>query len=208
MGCIAILNILLPLIGSLLNKKSDIQLLEAIKSDDYAAFNCIYDRYWERLFSFGFKITKDKELAIQITQDVFVQLWEARKKQEIHKLDAYMFQSVKYRFFQIYKSRSNRIVSLTADFEEYLLDQAPKIVSDRKQLLVEALELLPEKKKEILLMNIFQDMKPEEIAHTLGLSTQTVRNQLSAAIKQLRAYFKNKVVEFPAMVIAMYNYFM
>ena len=191
-----------------MNKKSDIQLLEAIKSDDYAAFNCIYDHYWERLFSFGFKLTKDKELASRITQDVFVQLWEARNKQEIHKLDAYMFQSVKYRFFQIYKSHSNRMVSLTADFEEYLPDQEPKIVSDRKQLLVEALELLPEKKKEILLMNIFQDMKPEEIAHILGLSTQTVRNQLSAAIKQLRVYFKDKVVEIPALVIAIHNYFM
>lgn len=191
-----------------LKNKSDIQLLEALKSNDYVAFNTIYDRYWERLYCFGFKLTKDKELAIQITQDVFVQLWEARSKQEIHKLEAYMFQSVKYRFFQIYKSHSTKMVALTVEFEEYLIDQLPMMVPDRQELVAEVLGLLPEKKKEILLMNIFQDMKPEEIARTMGLSTQTVRNQLSTAIKQLRIYFKDRVVELPILAIAVYNHFM
>lgn len=191
-----------------MKNKSDIQLLEALKSNDYVAFNTIYDRYWERMYCFGFKLTKDKDLAIQITQDVFVQLWDARSKQEIHKLDAYMFQSIKYRFFQIYKSRSTKMVALTVEFEEYLIDQLPMTVPDRQELVTKALELLPEKKKEILLMNIFQDMKPEEIARTLGLSTQTVRNQLSTAIKQLRIYFKDKVVELPILAIAAYSYFM
>lgn len=181
--------------------------MEAIKSGDYAAFNSIYDRYWERLYRFGFKLTKDKTLSIQITQDIFVQLWESRKRQKIEHLNAYLFQSVKYRFFQIQRSKPKNLVSLTVDLEAYLEEQISLSPVGRNQLLKEALELLPEKKKEILLMNTIQGMKPEEIANSLGLSTQTVRNQLSAALKQLRVYFKNRVVEFSAVVVVFLKLF-
>lgn len=184
-----------------MEQKSDIELLEAIKADDYTAFDVIYERYWESMFSFSFKLTKDKESAVQFTQDIFVQLWESRHRKQIQNLKAYMFQSLKYRYFQNYKSGSTSLISLSEEFEDYLVDVMQVFQSDQSKQLIEALEELPKKRKEILLMNIYQDMKPEEIAVALGLSTQTVRNQLSSAIKQLRVYFKNRPLELSILTL-------
>ena len=178
-----------------MKNNSDILLLRRLKDDDYSSFNIIYERYWEGLFLFAFRLSRDKETATQLTQDLFVQLWEKRHRNDIKNLKSYLYQSIKYQFFQMYKSRDRRIEELSASFEKYISENIDEFHPEILIYLSHALDILPERRKEILLLNKYHDMRPGEIAELLGLSTQTVRNQIVLAINQLREYFSEKSVK-------------
>jgi len=173
-----------------LQEKTDEYLLECLKNDDHNAFNKLYDKYWDTLYVFAYRLTRDKDSAFLIIQDLFVMLWEKRHQHEILSLKSYLFQSVKYRFFQQYKNKSKEISieNLTIELENYLFEN---IDEANLEILKNALKILPEKRKKILLMNKYQNMPPKEIAEVLNISTQTVRNQLTVSLAQLRLYFLN-----------------
>ena len=57
------------------------------------------------------------------------------------------------------------------------------------ELLQRALALLPEDKREILLLCRFQELKYEEIAELLGCQLNTVRTRIHRALQELRKSF-------------------
>ena len=76
-------------------------------------------------------------------------------------------------------------------FEDYIIDNFSSIDPELMDLLYSLLDKLPEKRKEVLLMYKFQDMSIDQIADELGISKQTVKNQISSALKQLREGLKD-----------------
>jgi RNA polymerase sigma-70 factor (ECF subfamily) len=71
------------------------------------------------------------------------------------------------------------------------------------------LERLPEKRKEILVMNKIKEMDIDEIARVLNLSKQTVKNQLSSALKQLRFHSNETsglIIPFGIYVLILLNH--
>lgn len=179
-----------------LEQTNDIFLLERLKQNDHKAFNLIYDMYWEKLFAFCFKLTGSKDFSSEIIQIIFVQLWEKRNEIEISNLKSYLFQSVKYQFFSIYKKNKVQSITLLSDIEDYLIDnmneEHPEILNSLKR----ALEKLPDKRKEILLLSKYQNMSVDEISLLLEISPQTVRNQVSKALIQLRDIMSKGFVVF------------
>ncbi len=52
-------------------KLSDQELLVLLKRDELSAFKELYRRYWKNMFGEAFKHLKSKELAEEITQEIF-----------------------------------------------------------------------------------------------------------------------------------------
>ncbi|WP_432671227.1 RNA polymerase sigma factor [Flavobacterium sp. SM2513] len=175
---------------------NDIFLLERLKQSDHKAFNRIYDMYWEKLFAFCFKLTGSKDLTNEILQIIFVQLWEKRDETEITNLKSYLFQSVKYQFFSFYKKDKIQSTTLLSDIEDYLIDNINEEHPEILNCLKLALDQLPEKRKEILLLSKYQNRSVNEISQQLGIAPQTVRNQVSKALIQLRHIMATGTVVF------------
>lgn len=169
---------------------NDTLLLERLKKSEYSAFNSIYDMYWEKLYIFCFKLTSDKELTEEVLQVIFVQLWEKREVIEISNLKSYLFQSVKFQFFNLYKKNKVYLDPINKDIEDYLISNLDEEHPEILDVLAQALDQLPEKRKEILLMSKYQNMSANEISLTLNISPQTVRNQVSMGLSQLRDIMK------------------
>ncbi len=154
---------------------------------DKQSFEKIFTQYWERLYCYCHKMTSDNDLSQNIVQNIFTDLWERRNKIHIQDVDKYLFKSVKYQLFNHYrKGKINREILLDK-FEEYIEENNES--ADHKLIdnLEKALNKLPEKRCRIVKMNKIQDMSIEEIATSLSISKQTVKNQLTVAVKQLRA---------------------
>lgn len=160
--------------------------MDRLKENDHKAFNRIYDLYWEKLFAFCYKLTGSNELTHEIIQIIFVQLWEKRHETEISNLKSYLFQSVKYQFFSYYKKNKIHSNTLPAELESYLMENLNEDHPEILNTLNKALEQLPQKRKEILLLSKYQNMSVQEISESLNISPQTVRNQVSKALIQLR----------------------
>lgn len=159
--------------------------------EDSKDFEKIYADYWEKLNAFSFKMTQDQHLAQNVVQDVFIDLWERRKDNPILSIENYLFRAVKNQIFKHYRNNSFDKTILEDQFENYLIENVTTVDSELADKLHILLDALPEKRKEILLMNKLQEMDIEQIATELDLSKQTVKNQISSALKQLRFGMKD-----------------
>lgn len=76
-----------------LNKNiSDAELVEKLRKGDIEAFDAVFDKYSDRLFGFALNYLKSKEEAEGLVQDVFLKIWENRKKlKKDASLKSYLF---------------------------------------------------------------------------------------------------------------------
>ncbi|WP_242206668.1 RNA polymerase sigma factor [Aestuariivivens insulae] len=176
--------------------ESDSKLVKAIKQGDTTAFNTLYSKYWERLFSFVYGLSKSEVLSKDIVQDVFISFWERRGTLKVVNVEAYLFQSVKFAFFQAYKKKKFNTETLHAAFENHLIDHVSQADQDVVHSLMHCIEALPQRRKEILYLRKFQDFSIKEIALELNISNQTVKNQMGLALKQLKESLKKVALTF------------
>ncbi|WP_016989864.1 RNA polymerase sigma-70 factor [Flavobacterium sp. ACAM 123] len=159
---------------------------------DYSLnFEKIYNDYWQKLFAFSLKMTGNEYMAQNVVQDVFIDLWERKENIQITSIDNYLFRAVKNQIFKNYRNDKFDRTILEDKFDNYLIENLTSIESDLADKTYDLLDALPQKRKEILLMNKLQDMNIDQIATELDLSKQTVKNQISSGLKQLRFGLKD-----------------
>lgn len=169
----------------------DTILLQRIKLDDTLAFKILFDRYWQPLYLFAWKRLKLKQDAEDVVQHVFMKLWEHRLAKNINfSLKAYLYKSVSYEVIETLKKLAASTEDITA-VNEYILPAFDEVLSrlDTKELnalIEEEIIKLPERMQLVYRLSRENGMPLKDIATQLGISEQTVKNQLSIALSRLR----------------------
>lgn len=153
---------------------------------DLKDFEQLYIQHWEKLYAFCFKMTHDGHLSQNIVQDVFTDLWERQEKLHINSIENYLFRAAKNQVFKAYRDQRFDTTPLDERFDDYQAESPSEAENERMVQLYSLLENLPERRKEILIMSKLEQMDVEQIALKLNLSPQTVKNQISNALRQLR----------------------
>src|SRR5690606_19574206 len=90
-------------------KFSDTNLLALLKQGDMVAFEELYERYWSKLYSAGYKRLGKREAVEEIVQDIFTSLWVKRSSLVINSsFESYLFSAVKYMVFASFQKENNR----------------------------------------------------------------------------------------------------
>lgn len=170
---------------------SDEKLLSRLAKDDSIAYRAIYTKYAEKLFNYAMAIFCHRETCEDIIQNVFIQLWEKRKDNNIIYLKAYLYQAVK---FQIIKTFRDTKISSKDLVRLNILDTEPNASGKMEYIELESLierlvANLSPRSRQIFIMSKFENKSIKEIAEELGLSIQTVKNQLTLATNKLRDQF-------------------
>ena len=158
---------------------------------DKAAFEEIFRSYFTPLCSFAQKFVQDIDEAKDIVHNVFVNLWNRRDEVDMEtSLKSYLFQGVHNRSLN-YIRDTKKLVQFDAPQNEaelglYLDAKDHLESSEAERRINQALDNLPDKCKEIFLMNRFDGLKYQEIAEKLNISVKTVETQMSRALKTLR----------------------
>lgn len=170
------------------------ELLSRLVVGDEEAFTYIVHRYYPRLLSFAKQITKTKQTAEEIVQEVFLRLWEKRAHMgEIVQLNAWLFRVAANLAFSWLKREAlggkilQQIQTRTSDnpVEEYL------DFRESQERLQAAIELLSEQQQKIFKLRKEQGFSNQEIAEIMGISVNTVKNHLVRALKSLREILGN-----------------
>lgn len=169
----------------------DLQLIDLLKKGDESAFSEIYSRYADSLAGFASSKFFDLEDGRDIIHDVFVKLWQERTQLKVDRdVKAYLFKLTRDRIVdKIRKNITRRqyaamIDSLAVRYEATIEQKiAAKEIA---QSIETSLEELSPRVKEIFLLSRKENLSITEIADKLQLSEQTVKNQLSTALKHLR----------------------
>ncbi|MDB5128248.1 RNA polymerase sigma-70 factor [Mucilaginibacter sp.] len=175
---------------------TDCKLLELFTNGNDAAFAEIYNRYWKKLIALSYSYTKDKFLAEEIVQEVFVSLWNRRGVVKIETLSSYLATAIKFSVFKnIYtKNRHERLLeqmpaSSIAELPEDLVHA--KFLEEYVNGLVEQ---LPEKCRLVYKYSRQKGLSPQEIAEEMNIAKKTVEAHLTKALKMLRLNLKEMMV--------------
>ncbi|AYL94174.1 RNA polymerase sigma-70 factor [Mucilaginibacter celer] len=168
---------------------SDVQLIGLLKADDEAALTIIYKRYWASLFSAAYNILKDRQACEDIIQELFIKLWDCRAEVEISvSLKAYLYASVRYGVYRQIKTGSVRS-EIFDDLIERLHTPTTHGSIEHKELLLQinrVIDTLPDKCREVYKLSREECLSHKQIAMQLNISTKTVENHLTKALRELR----------------------
>jgi RNA polymerase sigma-70 factor, ECF subfamily len=183
---------------------TDEQLVSLCSGDDESAFNELYQRYKDKLFSFILQFVKNQKTAEDIFQETFVRVvkhsgrFDPKKKFSswVYTIAANLCRDeLKWR-----KRRRNQVSmesgDLSGDGTGLLLkdrissgEKGPREkleLNERNALLNEAIGRLPEKFRMVMELNIRQGFKYREVAKILKCPLGTVKSRIHKAVEMLR----------------------
>ncbi len=168
----------------------DRQLLEQIAGGDVKALGILYVLYAGRIRNFAFSMLQNASEAEDITQDLFLKIWNSRESLcEIDSLKSYLFSMTHNAVLNLIKRKEvrnrYRKVSASVGTEQY----EPSLQVDTVELLRsidEAIEGMSVLRKTIFRMNRYEHKTYQEIADTLMISPKTVQYHISCALAELR----------------------
>jgi RNA polymerase sigma-70 factor (ECF subfamily) len=170
-------------------------LLARLSGGDKRAFDEIVFAYLETLLNYAFHLIGTKEAAEDIAQEVFCWLWDNRLSLHVHSsLRAYLLTAVRHRALDHLRrtkreARGQSAYALEAEIhrsERRAFSADNEVTTnDLSKLLSEAIDKLPERRREILRLR-WQQLTYAEIASTLGISVKTVEAQVTRAFETLR----------------------
>ena len=92
---------------SISKKFTDFELVEKLRNNDIEAFDEIFNRYGNKLYGFTFKYLKSKEDTEGLVQDVFLKIWENRKKlKKESSLKSYILTIAYHNICRIFRKRN------------------------------------------------------------------------------------------------------
>lgn len=163
-------------------------------------FEQIYKQYYPKMFAFAKNYIPANEDAENIVQDVFLSLWE--RKQEIvisYTLVTYLFTLVKNRCLNFlrhklieeeFNSQMKEELRFKLDALESM-DYSYQSEKELQEVIRRALDSLPERCREVFIKSRIEGLKYKEISEELGISVNTVENQMVTAFKKLRVELKD-----------------
>lgn len=146
-------------------------------------FEIVFRRLYVPLGMYALRIVGSVDDAEDIVQESFVSTWEQLQQGvEIANMKAYLYMAVRNGAVAFLKSKH---VSVQIDELGQVSEEAID-TSVRDARLWQAIDRLPARCREIFLMSKRDGMSQEEISQELNISLQTVKNQMSKALKVLR----------------------
>lgn len=173
------------------NIHTENELLELLKGGDKAAFTSIYETYAASLTGFAAARLASLEEARDIIHDLFVYLWNERERVQINgSLRSFLFAAARYRIIDHIRKNVTReaYAGMLQRLSDHIISDTEEklVVKNLHHTLENAVEDLPSRTKQIYRLSRDRHLAVKEIAHELGVSEQTVKNQLSAALSHLR----------------------
>lgn len=170
----------------------DAVLIASLKQDNHGAFEQIYHRSAAKLLQYINRHVHDRAVSEELLQEVFLSLWARRAELHItSSLESYLFGAAKYQILGYIRSEKmqHKYAEHLALFAVSRLGNAAEDLmglTDLKAVLDEHLATLPPKCQQAFRLSRFEHRTITEIADEMDISTRTVENYLTQALKHLR----------------------
>lgn len=193
-------------------KYSDIELLTKLKGGDQHAFRVIYDQYRSRVYQTALRYLKSTDLAQEVVQDVFMNLWANRSKlPQILSMEAWLYNSAKN---DILNRLKRKAVEWKAEHHlgrtALQTEQTPlNHLKDKEyaRILREAIDSLPVQQRQVFELARNEKMTYAEIGQKLCISPLTVKTHMSRALQHIRSRMAGFGIEVPVIIFFLKDFF-
>lgn len=164
-------------------------LINRLCNGDESSFKEIYELYHFKVFSFVKKYTAQLSDAEDVTQNVFIHLWNYRNKLDTGiELESVLFKSSKQEISKWYK-KQNRIFSVEESklIKELNYEEEPEEhLGTKLEKINLLLEQMPARRRKIFTLYKFEEWSYSEIASEMQMSPSAVANQVSKTLQYLK----------------------
>jgi len=170
------------------------------------SFEIIYRHYVKRLFPYVEKLLKVPELAEELIQEIFVQVWINRRNfADVQHPTAYLFSIANRQALKYLKKVANdqRILKSITDFAEISRNETEELIllRESQKAINEAVAQLPVQRRLIWNLSRNEGLSHEQIAAQLNISRNTVKNQMVHAIRHIRDFLAKKDTNLSLLLI-------
>ncbi|MDR0844106.1 MAG: sigma-70 family RNA polymerase sigma factor [Tannerella sp.] len=163
-------------------------------SGDNEAFSSLYSEYVNLLFAYGMHFTTNEELIKDCVQDLFVRLYENRKRlTPVKNVKVYLYNSMKNALFNVFKKEVQYYqidtiepVFYTEFSPETRLIEAEKLHEQKKRI-AQMMELVTPRQREVLHYRYVEELSLDEICELMQMNYQSVRNLLHRTVLKIRS---------------------
>ncbi len=169
-------------------------LLAAIRNDDYAAYNKLFVRYYDRLCCYVYRALENREDTEDVVQELFFTLWNNRKKIVTgENVSGYLYKMARNQALNLIRTQTNYKTALENREEQLPYYEENTLETEEfRMTLYGCINQLPNRCKEVLLLHRVKGMKQKEIADKLSISVKTIKNQIWASLQRLKKCLDTK----------------
>jgi RNA polymerase sigma-70 factor (ECF subfamily) len=177
----------------MIEKQEDKQLIKLLQKGNIASFDLLFEKYSPKLFGFALRYFKNETDAEELVQEVFVKVWENHRslKTEL-SFKSYLFtialNQIRKHFNK--KTVSFRYIKNLHDNPELSNQTISDDYESSLQQIYHIIDQMPERRREIFLKSKIEGKCAKDIASELNISSGTVDNQVSEALRFIRNHLK------------------
>jgi RNA polymerase sigma-70 factor (family 1) len=165
--------------------------IKAIILGDKRIFETLYKRHYRELFAVAFRYMGTTEAAEEVVHDVFINIWNKADQLNIKvSLKSYLVKSVVNTSLNVLKKAKAEGKKELAYVSDLIEPDDNEMGDETKEALLNSLELalnlLPDRCREVMYLSRFSKLKQQEIALQMNISVKTVKNHLTYGFKKLR----------------------
>lgn len=168
--------------------------MKRVKEGNLAELSVLFERYHMRLYNFMLRLTFDRSVSQDLTQNLFYRIIKYRHTfKEDHSFKSWIYQLARNIHVDHCKQQQKTTERFTQveEYNENIAGEKEGFNEEEYEKLDRAMARLTPEQKEILVLSRFQGLKYEEISSIRDLSVPAIKVQVHRAIKQLREhYFK------------------
>ena len=176
---------------------SDNNLVKLLQKGNVAAFDSLFEVYSQKLFGFALKYFKNETDAEELVQEVFVKVWENRQtlKSEL-SFKSYLFTIALNKIRKHFNKKATSLRYLESLQNDTEFTDYQSTNDDNYDLALHQINLIieqmPPRRREIFMKSKLEGKSSKEIATELNISAGTVDNQVSEALRFIRAQLKSE----------------
>lgn len=171
------------------NGESDELLMLEVARGNLDVLKTLFDRHHIHIFNFLHKMSGDRMLSEDLTQDVFYKVIKYRTSYKNGKFLSWIFTIARNSL----KSHFSKNSKPHVDLERVMYKTGEQENDEDYSHLQSALNKLEIADREILIMNRFQNMRYHEIAEVVGSTEGAIKTKASRAMKKLKKIYLESI---------------
>ncbi len=183
----------------------DDELMDRLCARDLTAFDALYDRYGDLVYSVVLRVVGDTYVAEDVTQDVFLRVWRKPGQFDLRrgKFVTWLLSVARNRSIDERRSHGRRLrheaLPATAEEEDVLSGKrdaddpaVAAVVSDDRAAVRRALQVLPPEQRLAIHLAYFGGLTQQEIANKLGQPLGTVKTRIRLGMQKMRGALEDR----------------
>ena len=177
-----------------MTEATDDELMQRVRDGDAAPLGVLFERYQVPLYNFFLRLTGRTAVSEDLVQEVFLRVLKYRHTYRGQsQFRTWLYQIARNARADHYRKRW-RETELDDEKGRAVPSNDPSIHdvlegSQQAELIRQALQRLPEDKREVLVLSRYQDLRYEDIGRLLGCTEGTVKVRVHRAMKELRTAY-------------------